>query len=369
MEERLQKTASDGKDRIFRFWVRILVFCAVYLAIRVLIEGFVDYYSGNPHFEEQVSYLDRNNMRPAVYFMGTSRVQRQIDPRIFDSILMVGGGYDGFSYNLGVHSSTMLETIHLARNLLRSPLADSCRALLIELEISTNINQGVNKDKERGYYWIGPSSFLIHLQGILSQSDLDAGGKLKHILGLARAFSYRCLGIGRFHTKIMGIREKFILPPEVHYRGFLSLDEEEARSSWSYWRKIRESFDASKIGEYAAMTREGKAIPPSKESPVWAEALNDFIEEAARKGVDVVFLSMPPFRSNLERYVAGVLKQGHYINLADPDGYPSLYIPSMYFDNVHLNGKGAEETTRFLARFQLDRILRSKDPSGSRSPR
>ncbi len=335
--------------RMKRFLLQLLLFACTYLAVRSVIEWVVPYDKGNDFFEKKLEILEEQALKPAVLFMGTSRVQAQIDPVFFDSVVVASGCYEGVSYNLGVFLTPILESIHLTRNVLRSEAASRCKTVFIELNIQTNINIGLLKDKERACYWLDPSKYMVLSKVIVAQNGMSAGQKLNHLSGLTRLLFNRYFGLDRFRTFILKETNVHMIPLESHVRGYMSLDEEYAKFAPDYLKDFRASFDTSLLRSNKSQMELGQMKEGVLESNALSEYLNGFIDEAARSGVQIVFISMPSYRNGLETLVSRNLKPGHYINLADPVTYPAFFEPSSYFDNTHLNQKGARILTGVLA--------------------
>ena len=359
--ERLSKASAPSPiSRPNRFLLRTMLFVFTYLALRSVIEVLTPYHVGNDFFERKLEAIKREGLKPEVLFVGTSRVQGQIDPLLFDSLLSLSSPYEGISFNLGVHSSTMLESLYLASRVLDAEWCVQCKTLFIELGIETKFDKGVNNGKERGYYWLGPSEFIAFSRTVLSQSALELRERIVRFASLSVKLCDRYVGVGRFRALLMRERNPYLRTMDVQVRGYASLDDEEEKYPWKRRQEAKRRFDPSRIERRKATMEQAQKLAPFPESPALADLLNGFIEEAERSGVNVVFLSMPLQRNNLEAFASENLKPGHYINLSDPVKYPELFDPSIYYDNVHLNERGAELMTGILSRAYASLIVNGK---------
>lgn len=351
------KSAGLG-ERVWlkRFLLRLAMFALFYIAFRSIMEAVVPYHVGNDVFERKLDMLEEERLTPETLFIGTSRVQYQVDPLYFDSVVALSRTDPGVSYNFGVYSSKMLESIHLTKGLLKSKAAARCRTVFMELYINTNLNEIENKGKERGFYWLDPSDYIIMAKGILSQNGLNPWEKLDHLGSLTLLTISRYLGLDRIRSYVMKEDNKFLRSVQSERRGYISLDEMEASFPWERegLSKARRGFDSSRTRDFTKSMELQQMQTPDPQSPAWSESLNGFIEEASRSGVRVVYVSLPPFRDRLDSYVSGGIKPGHYLNMANPLAYPELFDPSLYFDNIHLNRKGGRLLTRLLAEAALD---------------
>ena len=351
MVETIGAGQADDKSSFGRFLKKLFFFSLLYLGVRSGIEWYTPYHAGNPHFTKRLSALSHEGFRPSVMFLGSSQTYRQIDPRLFDSIVSVETGHTDTSYNLGVAAMYTLESLHLAKGMLKSESVSGCRTLFVELNLFTDVyvNNETNRNKERVYYWLTPGMALTVVKGIVSSPDSDHDVKTSHLVGLLQAMAYKYLGVGRFRESFLGVYDDFLVADEDLDRGFLSLEGEYDRYGWESVKRLRDEFDTAKLSYYRGLMSSVSRTEASPPTPGWVDLFDSFLEEARRKGIRVVFFAAPPYRSPLNRSISLHLGKGDFIDLSDPARYPELYDPSNYFDNWHFNEKGLRIFTTHLA--------------------
>jgi hypothetical protein len=88
-----------------------------------------------------------------------------------------------------------------------------------------------------------------------------------------------------------------------------------------------------------------QVVALSEDVELWQRLVNDYKQQGIR-----LVLLIPPGPVN-ERQLALLrrLPTDNFIDLSDPEQYPELYNPDLFYDFVHLNHDGARLLTQYLA--------------------
>ncbi|MCP3933638.1 MAG: hypothetical protein GY705_31610, partial [Bacteroidetes bacterium] len=110
------------------FLKNILLYFLIYLGLSFIISICVPYHWGNPLYSVKISYLEKENDRPFnTYFFGSSRVFRQFDPTLFDSLAHAFTNEEIRSYNMGAPGTIVPQTYYLYERFLNSELSNGVK--------------------------------------------------------------------------------------------------------------------------------------------------------------------------------------------------------------------------------------------------
>ena len=297
-----------------------------------------------------------------VLFLGSSRVQRGVDPLLFDAEL-ARRGIELRSFNLGVAGMKP----HAANFLLREVLAAQparLRFVVVEIDGWDPDLPAVNRYGRRAIHWHDGAETLSALRSTLA-ADKPWPARVElavqHLLHLGA----RLTAAGRGPDAVGNLLEPADRTvPELPSRGFKAfpvapLDEPShhpfrqrfQREQASYRRAVTELADGPPRGP--------AGIPDFRLAALSAQA--KLLRQA---GIEPVYLLPPIPRPSPE--VDLLARRGAIPNLLAfnrPDLFPELFEVEQRFDHEHLNRHGAEAFTRHLARrFEEEVWERSPSP-------
>lgn len=325
-----------------KFLKGLLTFLLVFIAIRIIILVCLPYPWGNPWFSAKIRYMKKENIKPEMVFMGSSRVYRQIDPALYDSLARASGKGDLNSFNLGAPATFPPQTYYLLEHYLHSGLASGTKYLILEIEDILPLG---NRHQERTSYWIQPKYLWMVLKSTLQRRDLKPMGKAKIIGGYLEASAERIFGLGHFRSEIKepDYYDPIYVGPNKD--GFLPLDKD-------YKLQQREGFQErlNKIEPEVIKKRFQNAMTalPNQKSldKVHLDYLKKMIAQIKQRNIKV-FLLIPP--RNVNSYI---LRFAHELaadcKILDLSKNADYYNPLFSFDNGHLNQRGANEFTKEL---------------------
>ena len=284
-----------------------------------------------------------------VVFVGSSRVYRHVVPDVIDSRLEAAG-VPGRSFNFGVAGMRALETLETLPLVLgASPQPPKWVVItpeLVEPEFDAEATV-------RGIAWHSFDSTVASLQAVAA-SDADLSNKLDWALSHLTAFSWNATGVGQYLAAIANTPDANTFEAAglggdgwVSLDLFLDLATGRARRNLAT-RQDRldeagaESF-AAKVASLSATAEAVYADPPALNAAEssYLESLRKTVEGAGSRLV----LMVPPGGDEFTAdWLIAAQQQGivdSLIVLADPRTHPELFDLDLWFDNGHMNERGA----------------------------
>ena len=283
---------------------------------------------------------DRN-----VVFVGSSRVFRQLDPRLFDRE-MRERGHATNSLNFGYPGVWMLEMLFMVDFILdQQPSA--LEYLVIELQPLPRELAEENYFSLRSANW---HDFERTSHAIRRELDKDYRSVGERWIGAYRRaahFAARECAVGYSLPLVrysLGLDAPLSQPGE--YGGFNALRENEATSA-----RMELLDDTRMMRARIRGLRTGKRSMPPR--PQLREILTELVAKVRAAGVEPIFFVAPPTDSPAQE-LRGAFEEGLLPNLFlynDPDRPPHFYRKGLMFDRGHLNRRGA---TLFTKQFAQD---------------
>ncbi len=313
--------------------------CAIYRALAPFPEV--------PVVREKLEYFSKHGGEFDAVFVGSSRVQTGIEPRIFDEALR-SGGHELHSFNLGVGGMHAPEVFYLLR-VVAAQRPPGLKWIFVELE---NFHTDIPKQWRgtiREMYWhtARETALLFRLIWAPVITRESPFGRVRRV---ARVWTPHLVlmltnlsGYGRGPEIFLGHRalsdgdRPGLLTRDA---GFLSLGENAKVPPVKF-------VDFEKI----LMKPDGRQPGPSAAERVFLSELERVENEFAQLGVRTIFI-VPPTGSVVNRQLLAGDESGGHVLFAfdDPREFASLYSVSARRDSEHLKGSAAGEFTRLLAR-------------------
>lgn len=330
-----------------KYILRLGTIAIICLVIANLVKFFipVDYYWGNKEFKGKIEFLEnklkKQNLDYNVYFFGSSRVFRQINPSVFDSL-----SFDKNlkSYNLGAKGTFAPQTYYLYRNFLESKLA--LETDYVFLELSDFFPSGKrNFGSDRSSYWQNWKDCSFMLKSLIKNDSNSFKDKVTILSTNYISYFLKLFQFTQFKRYLVNntIPNKTI-SAYVSDNGFQSLDEELVTSV--------DSLNISKLlirkqgitnGKYENNLKDAANAFETKASVdnVHLNVINDLIQVSNEKGIRLIFL-LPPSRptKNLVSLYDNIDSKNK-IEVANPKVHFDIYQKNNFFDEGHLNSNGA----------------------------
>lgn len=271
------------------------------------------------------SHLEEDkNVNADLLIMGNSRASCHINPDILDSILPV------HSYNLGLHAGILPLQFHIWRLYIKRNRKP--RTIVWNVDWGTLSGEGdLSKRKSHYLPWCNDPDWkpIIEKAGF---SFFD-----KYI----PCWKYA----GRSELLVKGFKEYAGIPASdygipfilSYKRGYIRLDDRQPKQKWI----LRHEF---KTGNF--------------------DATEDFLRMCRREKIQVIFYYSPvyaPFRESFEPYIITYpaidsLAKAWNIPFLDYSRVPESSDSTLFKDDIHLNGKGADWLSRRLGH-DVDSLL------------
>lgn len=306
---------------------------------------------GNDIIQDKLDYLDAMDELPFdSYFIGSSRVNHQIDCAIFDKIT------ESHSFNLGCPALSGFETMRLAHLLVDQQYNEESKVKNIFIGMPLlDFNKGKNINTTRGSYFYDSAAFITSVKNLASK-DITFKRKLEKIsfqfsIALKNTFKLGSFAdlVGSFFQG--DTKQKF--KRFERSRGYIPLVVGEENSS-GLQRRTDFLKDTTilrvRLNEAKMYVAKRKNLDEKNE--FLFKEITALINKAKNKGINVYVVLFPKSNGVIYKKAMNVfaeLDPAHTINLAKPGKYKDFYFSKFSYDKAHLNKRGSEKMTRALA--------------------
>lgn len=325
-----------------KFIFNVSFFILVLIVMKNLLLYFVPYHYGNPWFSAKIKYLTTNNIKPDVVFFGSSRIYRQINPLLFDSLHSNSDNKNIISYNLGAPATFIPQNYYLLLKFLKSNSASNTKTVFVELQNIVPIGNNLTH-QERSSYWLTFSNYFFILKSTFNRNDLSFTGKKTIYFSYTNALLENLLGIGYFKNSLFtkDFYSDFYLGPKKN--GFLPLDYELKEKPSEHLSERKKSLDIKELDTRYLQSLESKKTSNFYDK-IHTSYINDLINIYKENNIELIFI-IPPRNSSKSLLT---LSNKINANVIDLSTYKQFYLPKYSFDNGHVNTSGANLFTQIL---------------------
>ena len=292
---------------------------------------------------EKLVVLDQMKGRAESAAFGSSHVHNGFNPAVFDREL-AGSPIETRSENLGVAGGSQSEQRAMALEFVRQlqPPTDGSKACMVILEL----NAGANFTNDH----------LIHPRAI-DIYDWRTARFVSHLVEPGMSFKQRAgrtgyaLAAMGLHYMNIGMLSNLIFAPPVDRVQLAYETQDDRRGQYiGFYSAAREAILANVIAREPAQTTIETASLTRGNSDVIAE----IAQASPVKDLSFAYIAMPKLNDLKLSFAypdhidaAGVAVP--IVNLARPDLYPQLYKAGLWFDDAHLNDRGAAMASAMIA--------------------
>ncbi len=327
----------------------VTVFIAIFLVLNLVPHPFLSPYYGNKWYATKYEHYMKHHRAYNAAIWGSSRMERQVDPRLLDAALHK---YGISVFNFGAPGTYNPEEYYLYDKFLDSIEEHPIKYAFLELQPIRDYGEK-NKYAMKALYWRNLDFFLFSLS-----TTLDSGFGLKReakfIAGHSLSYFARFL-YGWKSLYSSNRQERNLLWIGRNEDGFCPLERGEAlkRDNDRLRERMEELLDDPSVLE-ERVSLANQAFSEQHEQIVNEAHLNKLlalINKSREKGIHLVFVIPPRMGLRYEELLAlkNNLPERHIVEVANPKKYPELYKLEFSFDRGHLNKKGAEIYTKYLA--------------------
>lgn len=321
------------------FLKQLLIFLLLYIGVRILVLQFLPYHWGNPYVSSKIQFMDENNEKPDMVIFGSSRVHRQIDPSLFDSLMFVKTQKPFSSFNLGSPATFAPQTYYLLEQFIKSDISFRTRFIILELD---EMPVMASRHQERTSYWVQLQHLTLVIKSYLGRKDVKSLQKLIIIGSYIEPFVERFFGIGHFGKQIRDKEYYSIKNVGSKMKGFVPLDEEDQTEG----RLKKTQMNDQKKLDIRYQNAINAKYDPKLVDRVHLNFLKELKRKANARNIEVIFLLSP---RNMNSYIVTMgeelKKNGKVIDLSRN---PNYYDLQLSYDEGHLNAKGSTLYTNEL---------------------
>jgi hypothetical protein len=296
------------------------------------------YYYGNTIYASKLADFKENKTSFNTVIFGSSRLYRQLNPAIIDSIT---SDYNIKTFNIASPATFYPESTYLYENFIEATYSNEIKYAFIELqhlEIFKN-----NAKTIRGNYW-NTISNVSHCINFINDSHYSENKKAKLKRTIFLSFIYRILDFTSIKN-VIKIKSTF------NSNGYYSLQQEvedktsNSESILEYYIKFNQNTTSYKRLIHIAKQTDSIDVSKLSVNNSYLNHLHSIINLSKKKGIDVIYI-LPP-KLNLEYYkallpVVNLLPKSNVIDVSSYKDHTSLYDKDASFDFYHLNNKGSK---------------------------
>ena len=314
----------------------------------ILNSSIPDHY-GNPQYSLKRKYFFNHQDRYNTVFLGSSRSFRNLNPKIFDN-LQEGSTQ---SFNLGTVGTRNPEMYFLAERFIEE--LDSGKLKYLFIEMLPLFTEFTTHEDARYTYYLDEAE-VDFVGQYLAHTNMEDANPKTILANYQQASDNRLGGLGRLWYHLTA---KKTTPMDSSWRktnGFtplVNLTEGKNPNRVHTMEKLTEYVDAKRKIAVGQMGSHSDSAYTNNEA--FSQRLLAIIEQAERKGTQVVYW-ISPHSDYRDLYITqDQLPAGHVMDMSNPFRYEDFYKPGLMFDNGHFNEPGAVVFSRqFSLTFKTD---------------
>jgi hypothetical protein len=296
-----------------KYIVKIFIFFAIMISLDVVVGYLSDYLVENAKGGATLKneYICEKTKEDILIF-GSSRAFHHYNPQIIqDSLNMT-------CYNCGYDACGIITAYGLLRTLYKRYTP---KVILYEVTPKFDCLEGDN------------FSFLGPLKLIYSKSDIE---DVFENVSYNEKFKMKS-GMYRVNSKFIQLITENVMNRNQTIQGFLPEDRQMDFEPENVAPEINESYDSLKVSY-----------------------LNKFVELCKNKGISLVFMVSPSYKATNDAYFEYMIKFAEKNNIPFINYYcykPITENKEFFYDEIHLNRKGADEYTKTFVSENKDFLM------------
>jgi len=357
----------------FQYFVNGLIFLLA-VAFADVLPGRWLPYPNIPEAGEKIHYLAIHGNEVDTIFIGSSRINFQVVPSLFDEELAAHASASK-SFNAGIIGMRPPEQGFFLDQILRQPHG-RLRWVLIELTSLEAYTPESRRGSARYVFWHdGPRMMLLGTWMVAEWTALrgettSAGAGQRRWTDFLEPVSVYLTHVPPFFEKELNLGGATVLSEKL----LLSASElakqrdrwpglGEHRDGWMPY-SVRETMNEDERAEYQkSYEARLQAAPVEFHDPASDAAIQAIFDAVTRAGATPIFI-VPPTTSATQYYPPpGQTRNMIIWSFSDPHRYPALFAAGNRVDSLHLNTAGAKQFTLALAERFLELPAKSLPPS------
>jgi len=323
----------------------ILLILGLFVTSTLIDELILPWYWGNPQLVSKVEYLQKNEIYPNTYFIGSSNIFRQIQPTIFDNSTRKST----HSFNLGSDGCFPEHNIYLLDNLLNSR-GEKIKYIFLELNSYDDMDD-FRYRTTKSIYSGNLKQYLNRLKYIHSL-QLDKQKKIYYLKRYTVSYLDNFFKIGMRKDLLTFLYHGNLFGDDMvgeNKDGYLALAGEHTKN------RVQRNYIPRGMSElkYYLTNAYGRKSKNEDYNKSHLKLLNNYIQKLKKRDIQLICLLLPkPFKLENHKSIVGLFEQlpsNHKIDLANPNKFPLFFIDKYRWDYGHLNNAGSKLFTQALA--------------------
>lgn len=367
-EQTPDTTVTNDNHLVPFFFKKLFLLLGIVLVLSLVIRYALQLPTG--WFDEKMTLkeaeLKENGSDYNTIFFGSSRVEKQVKPYVFDRYTKKLGKINTNTFNYGIGGFTGPEIFHLVNEYLDREDIDLDYVLM---EIRTHNRSGnflKNLHTNRAKWWCDGSTTSYAINNTLNLPYPKFGFWRKADLVSKYCISYieNLLNFGMWESVV---KYHFTEPDDFHMGklgdGYAALDDD-PRTKWkaAYKKFRRDTAKYNVVRRRASIKIFENNYKTNDYNRYLLSAYKELISKAKEKDIELI-LFIPPYLSPQDfkelKPIYDRLPANNKIELANGKENPEFYQVANLWDTSHLNDKGATIFSRKLAMRFVD-IIKGK---------
>jgi hypothetical protein len=337
------------------FMFKLIAFACTLFACIQLIFAFIPFHWGNQYFSTKFSYLETS--QPSNYnlfFFGSSRVNRQIAPFVFDSIIKSQSSLEINSFNLGSPATFCPQNYYLYEKFLESNLSSNTKFCLVELMPVTPISTYFFH-QEQTNYWINFEELKFIIKSFNQNKKYNKLEKEKHIRRYIESYIESFFHIGHlgkqllttnfYDYRFLGERLDGYYPMGLELRTVK--DEEINKHLIEISLEIKK--DSTILNKRFNDAIEFYNNKDESFDSIHLNRILNLLDKSSKLGIKTIFFISPRSSSQELINLFNKIPKENKIDMANPYIYKEFYLLKYAFDRGHLNEQGAKIYSEAIA--------------------
>lgn len=337
--------------------LKILAMLLVIVIVNNIVFSFIKLPFSWGFYYDKEKCLEANAGEYNTLLMGSSRVGRQIDPVLFDS-LNTAGHQKTSSINLGMDGATIAEVYYQFNHIINQKNLHTKFALVELCDVDTFTYENLHTIRKKYYYNFGDycNSVSSLLQSSYSLTRKVIGTTMHTFNFAEHLLRFNELGSV---VKFKKTDQKANYNCNHLYDPFTIRENDTSSATYNGVRQLNPHAQFMKHPQYLNENRNviaavmlQKPAEPGLADNAYLQMANDMIAQGEKHAITVIFI-LPPkvgeahFRTVLQVY--NQLKPENKIALASPSEFPEFYNMKYTYDLGHLDKNGAAIFTQKLS--------------------
>ena len=343
-----------------KFGLKIALFVLILFVIAKTITFYLPYHWGNPWYSTKIDYLENSdNKNYNTYFFGTSRVYRQINPVVFDSVCNKNSIEKFSSFNLGAQATFCPQTYFLYENFLKSELSNGVKYCFLELTHIGSINDYF-LHREQTNYWLDFNETKFVIKSYKNNPYISPEKKKKQLRRYILSYIENIIHWGHFGEHLMKPNFYDIRFLGEMNNGFFPMDLEFETTNDKFVKDHFRLINSTMLNDTSVLKKKVESAKDCYENTineydqVHYKRILSLIDLSKQKGIQFIILLSPRNASTDLVKLMSMIPEKNKIDMAIPtkDNFPYYYIQNS-FDIGHMNEKGANLYSKNLANIFL----------------